>query len=94
MNRENEVEKYKRMIQEVKPKQQPENSQERSSHSKAAAREKSEFFNNLVYSSFQYPKGSASFRRQERFGDDMDNVSPGPGEYMVTRSKDVSGSGL
>jgi hypothetical protein len=30
-------------------------------------REKTEYFNNLVYSSFQYAKGAASFRKEYRF---------------------------
>lgn len=53
-------------------------SKERSSR----GREKTEYFNNLVYSGFQYTRSPASFKKEQRFKYER-NVSPGPGEYMV-----------
>ncbi len=66
-------------------------------HEKAlniSKRDKTEYFNKLVYSTFHYPKGAATFRRGEKYPEakKSEDRSPGPGEHVIARYKDVCGS--
>ena len=45
-------------------------------------------YNNMVYSSFSFPKGSQSFQRnQQRFKDGTNENRVGPGYYNVRYKK-------
>ena len=61
------------------------------SRSGSKDKEKTEYYNNLVYSGFQHIKGSATFYKQEKFKDS--ESSPGPGAYDAELTvRDLSNS--
>jgi hypothetical protein len=49
---------------------------------KLKGKQRTEFYNKIVYSGFSYPRGAQSFKKEERFGNNK-SPSPGPACYNV-----------
>jgi len=60
--------------------------------SSMSARDKTQYFDNLVYSEFSYASGAVRFSKQERHLSKVDSVNPGPADYNPEASRTISPS--